>query len=73
MMNMREEQLHRIIKTIRRDVKHLCDNMNGCPIVCPLQINDKRCLIDTISDAEEIDELITVAFEELLEEESDNA
>lgn len=67
MRNFREEQLHRISRTILKDVKHLCDNMNGCPNICPLQINDNRCLIDTISDLEELDELITVAFYEFLE------
>lgn len=71
MTDIREEQLHRISRVIMKDVKHLCDNMNGCPIICPLQIDKNRCLINTISDLEELDELITVAFDELLEGDSE--
>lgn len=68
MIDYREELQLRKIKTIKKELMHLCHNFNGCPYVCPLQIDDERCLIDTFRDAEELEGMITEAFSELLEE-----
>lgn len=68
MTDIREKMMLRKIETIRNDMISICGKFRACPIECPFAIDDKRCLGYTIEEVDYLEEMVTEAFSELLED-----